>query len=140
MQFDWPKNPKSVILGSFEGNFRDKFGGKCVFLEKGALPVFKYFNHLSWCKNSEKTNKLFLIKIPNCWLTDRERDRQRETENSDFMGPSLDQRSKKAAFKTTLAILVIYLIYTRIILKASIIENTSQFHNSILLKILLIHI
>ena len=54
--------------------------------KKKALSVFKYSNYLPLCQKSEKTNEAFLRKIPNCW-TDR------QTDNSDFLGPSVGQGS-----------------------------------------------
>ena len=53
-----------------------KLGEKYVFLEKKALTVFKYSNYLSRCKKSEETNNPFLIKMSNCWWTDKQTDRE----------------------------------------------------------------
>ena len=58
------------------GQLLHKFRGKWVFLEKSALTVFKYSNYLPWCKNSEKSNNPFLIKVRNCWLTEKQTDRE----------------------------------------------------------------
>ena len=48
-----------------------KFWQKWIFLEKMALPVFKYFNYLPLCQKSEKIKDRFLRKMLNCW-TDRQ--------------------------------------------------------------------
>ena len=76
-----------VILDPFCSNFgKNEFSwkkGLCQFLNISIIIV-------SLCQKSEKTNKSFLKKILNC-LTDRQTDR--ETDNSDFKGPSLGQGS-----------------------------------------------
>ena len=46
------------------------------FAQKMALAVFKYSNYLPRCKKSVKTNNPFLIKMPNCWWTDKQTDRE----------------------------------------------------------------
>ena len=48
----------------FWGYFRPFFSqiSAKMFREKRALSVFKCFNYLHWCKNSEETNDSFLRK------------------------------------------------------------------------------
>ena len=81
------RNKKTLLWGHF-GQSLPKFGEKWIFLEKRTLPVFKYSNYLPWCKTSEKTNHPLLM--------DRRRDSQpaRQTENSEFIGLGVGQRSK----------------------------------------------
>ena len=74
-----------VILG-----FLPKFGHKQIFLEKRALSVFTCSTYLPWCKNQKKV-------MTHCWekcWTDR------QTDNSDFTGPSLGQGSNKVNFES----------------------------------------
>ena len=68
------KKSKKSILRSFLTLFI-KIWGKWIFLVKRTFSVFKYSNYLRWGKNAE--------------LTDR------QTDNSDFVGPNVGQRSKK---------------------------------------------
>ena len=71
---NFSKNTKNPILGSFWALFVHKW----IFLEKRALPVFKYSNYLPLCQKSEKR-------------TERQTDRQ--TDNCDFIGPSIGRRT-----------------------------------------------
>ena len=77
------------------------FGQKWIVLEKRVLSLFRYSNYLPLCQKSEKTNELFLRKMPN-WRTDRQTDTQtdRKTDNSDFRGPSVGQGSNKCSSLT----------------------------------------
>ena len=50
------KIQKTLVWGYF-GPFFPKFGQKWTFLEKRALPVFKYSNYPSSYKTQKKTNE-----------------------------------------------------------------------------------
>ena len=45
-------------------HFGAKSGQKLIFLNK-ELSVFKYSSYLQLCQKSDRTNDLFLIKMPN---------------------------------------------------------------------------
>ena len=47
------------------GPFLPKHGKMRIFLKSPALPVFSYYESLSSCKKSEKSNKWFLWKTAN---------------------------------------------------------------------------
>ena len=64
------KEKENLFWGNFSP-FLPKFWRKWIFLQKRALPVFKYSNYLSSCKKTEKTKDPFLRKIPNWWWTER---------------------------------------------------------------------
>ena len=64
------KKSKKPYFGAILGPFCPNFG-KNEFSWKRALSIFKYFNYLPLCKNSEKTKEPFLRKNLNCW-TDRQ--------------------------------------------------------------------
>ena len=81
------KIQKNLCWGYF-GPFLPKSGQKWIFLEKGLYQFYKYSNYLPSCKKSEKTNELFLRKMPN-WQTDG------QTDNSYFIGPSVGWGSNK---------------------------------------------
>ena len=70
------KKSQKPYFGVILGNFCPNFGKNVFFWKKKALTVFKYSNYLSWCKKTEKTNNKFLIKMPNCWWTDKQTDRE----------------------------------------------------------------
>ena len=74
------KKSKTLLWCHF-GQFLPKFGEKSIFLEK-VLSVFKYSNYLPWYRNQS-----LMVK---CWWTDR------QTENSNFIGPSIGQGTKKS--------------------------------------------
>ena len=60
-------------------------------LQKASISAFKYSNYLPLCQKSEKTNQSFLRKMLNI-QTNRHMDRQ--TDNSDFIGPSTGEGFK----------------------------------------------
>ena len=78
------KKSKKIYFGPF----LPKSGQKWIFLGKGLCQSYKYSNYLPSCKKSEKTNELFLRKMPN-WQTDG------QTDNSYFIGPSVRWGSNK---------------------------------------------
>ena len=77
------KKSKKTYFGAILSPFCSNFGknefswkkGLCQFLNISIIIV-------PLCQKSEKTNEPFLRKMLNCW-TDR------QTDNSDFIGPSL---------------------------------------------------
>ena len=88
---------QKTYFGAIFWLFLPKFGLKWILTQiwakKRALPVFKYSNYLTSCQKLEKTNELFLRKMPN-WRTDRQTEGQ--TYNGDFIGPSVRQGSNKS--------------------------------------------
>ena len=69
------KSKKTLFWCHF-GQFLPKFREKWIFLEKRALTGFKYSNYLPRSKKSENYNNRFLIKMLNCWWTDKQTDRE----------------------------------------------------------------
>ena len=78
---------KTQFWGHF-GIFFPKFEQKWIFLEKTGLSVFRYSNYLTLCQKSEKAIGQSLRKTLN-WQTNR------QTDNGDFVGPSVGWGCKK---------------------------------------------
>ena len=70
-----------TLFWSHFWSFLPKFGKKWILIEKRALSVFKYYNHLPSCKKSEKNNNPFLRKILK-WRTERQKDRETDRQTT----------------------------------------------------------
>ena len=88
-----PGKTNDKLFGDHFGPFKQKLGKfrqKWMFLEKRALSVFKYSNYLPSCKKAKKNYwKKNVELMGRGWQTDR------QTDNSDFIEPSVGRGSNK---------------------------------------------